>query len=121
MNVKILSWNVRELNDRDKRLQVRSFIKQWGADIICLQETKIELVSRRLVRNLWGIHHVDWMFLGFVGASGGILLMYDRRVVEKIDETVRDFSVSCRFKGVIDQFEWAFLGFMDHKLTGRGL
>jgi hypothetical protein len=48
------------------------------------------------------------MFLGSVGASGGILLMCDRRVVAKIDETVRDFSVSCRFKGVIDQFEWAF-------------
>ena len=110
MNVKILSWNVRGLNDRDKRLQVRSFIKQWGADIICLQETKIELVSRRLVRSLWGIHHVDWMFLGSIGASGGILLMWDHRVVEKIDEAMGDFSVSCRFRGVIDQFEWAFSG-----------
>ena len=48
MNVKILSWNVCGLNDRNKRLQVRSFIKQWGADVICLQETKIELVSRSL-------------------------------------------------------------------------
>jgi hypothetical protein len=48
--------------------------------------------------------------LGSVGASGGILLMWDRRVVEKIDEAVGDFSVSCRFRGVIDQFEWAFSG-----------
>ena len=110
MNVKILSWNVRGLNDRDKRLQVRSLIKQWGADIICLQETRLELVTRRIVRSLWGIHHVDWMFLGSVGASGGILLMWDRRVVEKIDEAVGDFSVSCRFRGVIDQFDWAFSG-----------
>ena len=121
MNVKILSWNVRELNDRDKRLQVRSLIKQWGADIICLQETKLEQVTRRIVRSLWDIHHVDWMFLGFVGASGGILLMWDRRVVEKIDEVVGDFLVSCRFRGVIDQFDWAFLGFMALNLIGRGL
>ena len=110
MNVKILSWNVLGLNDRDKRLQVRSLIKHWGADVICLQETKIELVSRRLGRSLWGIHHVDWIFLGSIGAAGGILLMWDRRVVEKIDEAVGDYSVSCRFRGVVDLFEWAFSG-----------
>jgi hypothetical protein len=45
------------------------------------------------------------MFLGSVGASGGILLMWDRRVVEKIDEVVGDFSISCRFRSVIDQFD----------------
>ena len=53
---------------------------------------------------------MDWMFLGFVSVFGGILLMWDRRVVEKIDEAVGDFSVSYRFRGVIDQFEWAFSG-----------
>jgi hypothetical protein len=30
--------------------------------------------------------------------------------VEKIDEAVGDFLVSCRFRGVIDQFEWVFSG-----------
>ena len=53
---------------------------------------------------------MDWIFLGSIGASGGILLMWDHRVVEKIDEAVGDFSVSYRFRGVIDQFEWAFSG-----------
>jgi hypothetical protein len=30
-----------------------------GGLMSCLQETKIELVSRRLVHSLWGIRHVD--------------------------------------------------------------
>ena len=30
------------------------------------------------------------------------------RVVEKIEEAVGHFSISCRFKNVSDQFEWAF-------------
>ena len=34
--------------------------------------------------------------------------MWDRRIVENIDETVGRFSVSCKFKNVEDQFEWAF-------------
>ena len=34
--------------------------------------------------------------------------MWDRRVVEKIDEAVGLFSVSCKFRSIGDQHEWAF-------------
>ena len=30
--------------------------------------------------------------------------------MEKMDEAVGRFSVSCKFKNVEDQFEWAFTG-----------
>ena len=36
--------------------------------------------------------------------------MWDRRLVEKLEEAVGDFSVSCRFRNVRDNFEWAFTG-----------
>jgi hypothetical protein len=39
-----------------------------------------------------------------------ILLMWDKRVVECIDEAVGTFSLSCKFKSVLDQFVWAFSG-----------
>jgi endonuclease/exonuclease/phosphatase family metal-dependent hydrolase len=77
MNAKILSWNVKGLNERDKRLQVRNLLKFWGADVVCLQETKLYLITRAIVRSLWGIHHIDWLYLGSIGASGGILIMWD--------------------------------------------
>jgi hypothetical protein len=107
---KIISWNARGLNERDKRCQVCHLLKLWKADIFCLQETKLGLIDRRIVRNLWGIHHMDWLYLGSVGASGGILLMWDCRVVEKIEAAVGHFSVSCKFQNVLDQREWAFSG-----------
>lgn len=44
------------------------------------------------------------MPVGFRGASCGILLSLDRRVVEKIEECV----VVCKFRCISDQFEWAF-------------
>ena len=78
------------------------------ADIICLQQTKLEWVTRGLVRSIWSYPYIDWLYLGSKGASRGILLMWDQRVVEKIEEAVGHFSVSCRFKNVSDQFEWAF-------------
>ena len=108
MQLKIITWNVRGLNDLNKRFQVRHLLKLWKADIVCLQETKLELVIKGLVRNIWGIHHVDWLYLGSMRASGGILLMWDSRVVEKIDDAVGNFSVSCKFRSVVNQTEWAF-------------
>ena len=74
MNLKILSWNVRGLNEKEKRLKVRNFLLSWRADIVCLQETKLEWVTRGLVRSIWSFPYIDWLYLGSEGASGGILL-----------------------------------------------
>jgi hypothetical protein len=108
MKPKILSWNVRGLNEGAKRLKVRNLLRQWKADIICLQETKLDFVSNSLVRSLWGCHFVDWCYLASCGASGGILIMWDRRIVEKIEVYVGEFVVACSFRSVADNFSWAF-------------
>nr|XP_023925825.1 uncharacterized protein LOC112037243 [Quercus suber] len=110
MNLKIISWNVRGLNERDKRLRVRNLIRNWRPDIVCLQETKMELITRAVIGSLWGGPHVDWSYLGSCGASGGVLLIWDTRVVDKVEEAVGRFTVSCKFKSVVDHFEWAFTG-----------
>lgn len=36
--------------------------------------------------------------------------MRDCRLIEIQEEAVGQYSVSCRFKNVGDQFEWAFMG-----------
>lgn len=45
--------------------------------------------------------------------------MWDRRVVEKLEEVVGQFSVSCRFRNVRDNFEWALLVCMVLICIGR--
>ena len=52
------------------------------------------------------------------GASGGIFLMWDRRVVEKIEEHVGKFYVACSFKKIKDGFSWAFTGVYGPNLDG---
>jgi hypothetical protein len=104
----LLSWNVRGLNEIDKRLKVKNLCRQWKADIVCLQETKLVLISSNIVQNLWGCHFVDWCYLASRGASGGILLMWDRRVVVKTEMYVGEYVVACSFKNIVDGF---FLGF----------
>ena len=53
---------------------------------------------------------MDWMFLGSNGASGGILLMWDKRLVEKIEDAIGIYSVSCKFRNVADQKVWMYSG-----------
>ena len=53
MKLEILSWNVQGLNDYDRMLRVRNFLKKYKGDNVCLQETKLEIVVRAKVRGLF--------------------------------------------------------------------
>ena len=110
MNLNILSWNGRGLNDSAKRARICNLLSIWKTDIVCLQETKLTAVSQTLVRSLWRCRYVDWISLDSVGASGGIILMWDRRIVQCIEEATGTYSISCRFREVASGFEWAFSG-----------
>jgi exonuclease III len=108
MKCNILSWNMRGLNCPVKRLMVRNLLRQWRVDIVCLQETKLELISRKDVTNLWGCRYVDWCYVAASGAAGGILLMWDKRVVTRLNMEVGEYVAACSFKNVVDNFKWAF-------------
>lgn len=61
---------------------------QWKADIICLQETKMKFVNQAIIQSLWNCCSVGWVELVSNGASGGILILWNRRVVELLDHFV---------------------------------
>lgn len=71
------------LNEGDKCLRVRNLLREWKVDIVCFQETKLEVMSHSVVYSLWGCHHVDQCYLDSRGVSGSVLIMWDKRVVEK--------------------------------------
>ncbi|KAG6651554.1 hypothetical protein CIPAW_06G120200 [Carya illinoinensis] len=94
MKPKIISWNVCGLNEVNKRLHIKNLLRDLRADIVCLQETKLKSASRNLVRSVWGCPYVDWVYLASNGASGGILVMWDKRVVEKMEDFVGEYTVA---------------------------
>lgn len=62
-------------------------------DIICFQETKLKLITRRTILSIWSCQYVDWSYLPLKGASGGVLVMWDKMMVENLDEFVGEYSV----------------------------
>ena len=60
-----------------------------------------------MIKGSWNCQLVDWPFLGPVGASSGILMMWDKRIVERVDKVVENFSLSCKF-WVCTGFKQAF-------------
>jgi hypothetical protein len=109
MNPRLISWNVRGLNQGSKQLKIRNLLRQWKADIICLQETKLELISNSIVGSLWGCQFIDWCYLPYSGASNGILLMWDWRVMEKFEVYVGEYVV---WLALLEILKITFLGLL---------
>ena len=94
MKLRMVSWNVRDLNDLRKRLVVRNLLRVWNCDVACLQETKLAGMDRQLICSLWSCPYVDLVALDANQTAGGVLMMWDRRVLEKLEVMVGQFSVS---------------------------
>ena len=53
---------------------------------------------------------MDWVALDAVQTAGGVLMMWDRRVLERLEIMVGSFSVLVWWQGVGDGFIWACSG-----------
>ena len=104
MKLKILSWNVRGVNDNDKRKIIKAFLNSQKAELVCLQETKMQNLDSRRVLSLGVGRNSQWGAVDACGAAGGILLFCDFRVLVLVDMVVGVFSISCRFRNCEDGF-----------------
>lgn len=71
---KILVWNVRGLNSSGKQDSVRTLVDSMQSEIVCLQETKIAVMPRRVLLSALGSDFSNFIELPAAGASGGILV-----------------------------------------------
>jgi len=91
--IRVLSWNVRGLNDSAKRASLRNSLRDWNCDLVCLQETKLGDIELSDVRSIWGIQHVGFsVTLHLISSSSG------------------EFSVTCFLQMRDGSPSWAFTG-----------
>ncbi|RVW42952.1 hypothetical protein CK203_076318 [Vitis vinifera] len=67
-------------------------------------------MSLGVVRSLGVGRFLEWGALDARGAAGGVVVFWDKRVLELMGMEVGLFSISCRFKNVEDGFRWTFSG-----------
>jgi exonuclease III len=93
-NPKILSWNPCGLNNPAKRDSVREVIDPLHVNVVCLQETKMDVIDRFIVNQCLGPAFDGFDYLPAEGTRGGILLAWNTSMV-CITNVVRDsFAIS---------------------------
>lgn len=110
MKFKLISWNVRGLNDLEKIRIVKSLVIDWNADILCFQETKLEGEIKELVNQTWGRRWVRFECLEASGTRGGILMLWDSRVWKGEVPQIGAYTVTCRFEALLQSFECHITG-----------
>lgn len=91
--MKLISWNVRGLGGFEKRKEVRSLVLEKRPFILCLQETKLQVVDGGVVSSLWGDSHCSFSFRPSRGASGGLLSVWNTSEVEVWSSVSRDHTL----------------------------
>ncbi|KAL8498958.1 hypothetical protein ACS0TY_022064 [Phlomoides rotata] len=81
--MKILCYNVRGLGKKAKRMEVKDIIKKHKIELCCIQETKLEEVSKIRCMGLWGNPNFDWAYRESEGKSGGIHSIWNKDVFHK--------------------------------------
>ena len=79
----IISYNVRGLEKGVKLGAIRRLIKKKGADMICLQEIKKEMVDKAMCQALWGDVEVSWEMQPTNNTAGGILCLWSEKSLYK--------------------------------------
>ena len=96
MKLKILSWNVRGANDRNKMKVVKALIRSQKVDVVCLPEIKSQEMSQGVIHNLGVGRFLGWGAVNARGTAGGVVVFWDKRVLELVGLEVGLFSILCR-------------------------
>jgi len=80
--MKVISYHVRGLDEFEKRNKVRRLVSEKNPFVLCLQESKLSVVDDLLVTAVWGNSPSDYSFQPSVGASRGLLTVWDRNLVD---------------------------------------
>lgn len=92
--MKLLSWNVRGMNSVDKHTVIKGVVRTTKAGFLFLQETKMDIIDVQVICSLSYFWEVYFVFALSIGASRGILLLWNSMLWTTLDVFVGSFSVS---------------------------
>ncbi|RVW53859.1 hypothetical protein CK203_099665 [Vitis vinifera] len=67
-------------------------------------------MSDYIARSIGSGRFIEWKAVNAEGASGGILVCWDKRALEVLDWEEGQFTLSCRFRNIENGVSWIFTG-----------
>ncbi|RVW42450.1 Transposon TX1 uncharacterized 149 kDa protein [Vitis vinifera] len=67
-------------------------------------------MSQQMVNSVGIGRFLNWASVDARGAAGGLLLLWDNRVLENLEVERGGYSISIRFRNCVDGFTWTFSG-----------
>jgi len=104
--MKLLSWNVRGLGSLEKRKEVRSLVKEKRPLILCIKETKLQRCDVDVCLSVWDGQQASFSFRPSLGASGGLLTIWDSAEVEVWSSACFDHVLSIHGRFILANEEF---------------
>lgn len=98
--MRILNWNVKGLGDAEKCLLVKDAILASRPDVVCLQETKLQVVDARKVASFLPSNLRTALFMPACGTSGGLMVAWDENVLSGVEFLKNQFCISVGISSV---------------------
>lgn len=76
VTMNFLSLNIRGRGSRIKRKRINFIINSGKVDLCFLLEIKFNHGDTSVFKELWGRNEMEWTSFIFVGASGGLLILW---------------------------------------------
>jgi exonuclease III len=109
MDWNVFCWNVRGLNDKDKRLAVFNKIDECHCSIVCLQETKCQYFDHSFIRSFCPKRFDQFAFVPSVGASGGVIVLWNSKVFSgNLIELTRS-AIQIQFTSTHNSDKWTLV------------
>ena len=93
----ILCWNIRGINSNLKWLALSNKIAETSCAIICLQETKRENFEHFYLRKFCPKRFDKFAFQPSVGASGGLITIWNSAIVTGSVVSCLPYSITVKF------------------------
>lgn len=107
-HMKLLSWNVRGLNDKVKRSLVLTYLKKYNPHVCILQETHLAGSKVLGLKKPWACHYYHATYSSF--AQGVSVLIHKSLTYELLDVKVDPEGSYVLLHVVIDTMEMIILG-----------
>lgn len=106
-NCQILNWNVRGLNDGARQDSVYELVRSTGATIVCLQETKLQLLDQNVVLRTVGAKFANsYAVLPAVQTRGGILLAVNEDFFDLSAVVLTASTITAEITMRADRIKW---------------